>query len=33
LYMLFEISIFISERVYKRKLREEQEEELNSSRA
>ncbi len=32
LYLLFEISIFISERVYKRKLREEQEEELKSSR-
>lgn len=32
LYLLFEISIFISGRVYKRKLREEQEAELNSSR-
>lgn len=32
LYLLFEISIFISGRVYKRKLREEQEAELNSSK-
>lgn len=31
LYLLFEFSIFISSRVYKRKLREEQEEELKSS--
>lgn len=32
LYVLFEISIFISDRVYKRKLRDEMEEELKSSR-
>lgn len=31
LYLLFEFSIFISSRVYKRKLREEQEEELKNS--
>jgi sec-independent protein translocase protein TatC len=33
LYLLFEFSIFISSRVYKRKLREEAEEELNSAKA
>jgi sec-independent protein translocase protein TatC len=33
LYLLFEFSIFISSRVYKRKLREEQEEELKSAKA